>query len=296
MKRILDCFSIKSRIQKEDLLSAIRQAQGRTILSESFLSKTSMLGDISNAELARAFGADMVLLNDVAMVHFSVPGIKGKLNSIEDLKQYVACPVGIDLYVINGENQDWPPKALEANVDNLTKAVQMGFDFVNIVADPVDGVSNDELVSCIKALPESLKDQIAIFSGRMNMGGISNRCSEVLNLEFVESLAEVGVDVILLPMAGTAQGLTESLAFTLVEHARSLGRLTMGCIGSSQEGSNTSSLEQIALSSRRIGFDIHHLGDAGYVSGMATPENIMQYSIAIKGKRHTYRKMSRRYE
>jgi hypothetical protein len=42
-----------------------------------------------------------------------------------------------------------------------------------------------------------------------------------------------------------------------------------------------------------IGTDIHHIGDAGMSPGMATPENIMIYSIAIKGKRHTYRRMAR---
>ena len=40
------------------------------------------------------------------------------------------------------------------------------------------------------------------------------------------------------------------------------------------------------------GTDMHHLGDAGYI-GMALPENIMAYSSAIKGIRHTYRRMAR---
>jgi hypothetical protein len=40
------------------------------------------------------------------------------------------------------------------------------------------------------------------------------------------------------------------------------------------------------------GTDLHHIGDAGY-AGVAIPENIMDYSIAIKGKRHTYFRMAR---
>ena len=39
------------------------------------------------------------------------------------------------------------------------------------------------------------------------------------------------------------------------------------------------------------GADIHHIGDSGYM-GMALPENIMAYSVAIRGKRHTYRRMA----
>ena len=39
------------------------------------------------------------------------------------------------------------------------------------------------------------------------------------------------------------------------------------------------------------GTDIHHIGDSGYV-GMALPENIMAYSVAIRGIRHTYRRIA----
>ncbi|MEE3408252.1 MAG: haloacid dehalogenase-like hydrolase, partial [Erysipelotrichaceae bacterium] len=41
---------------------------------------------------------------------------------------------------------------------------------------------------------------------------------------------------------------------------------------------------------KMAGADIHHIGDSGYV-GMALPENILAYSIAIRGVRHTYRKI-----
>ncbi|HBT16182.1 MAG TPA: PEP phosphonomutase, partial [Firmicutes bacterium] len=43
---------------------------------------------------------------------------------------------------------------------------------------------------------------------------------------------------------------------------------------------------------KMTGTDLHHLGDAGY-PGIAIPENIMSYSIAIRGKRHTYSRMAR---
>ena len=36
---------------------------------------------------------------------------------------------------------------------------------------------------------------------------------------------------------------------------------------------------------------VHHIGDTG-VPGMALPQNIMAYSIAIRGERHTYHKMA----
>ncbi len=42
---------------------------------------------------------------------------------------------------------------------------------------------------------------------------------------------------------------------------------------------------------KMAGTDIHHIGDTGY-PGMALPENIMTYSVAVRGVRHTYHRMA----
>lgn len=63
-------------------------------------------------------------------------------------------------------------------------------------------------------------------------------------------------------------------------------------IGTSQEGADEGTIRQIALASKMAGADLYHIGDAGY-HGIAIPENIMTYSIAIRGKRHTYIRMAR---
>ena len=55
--------------------------------------------------------------------------------------------------------------------------------------------------------------------------------------------------------------------------------------------SDAATIRQIALMCKMAGADIHHIGDTG-VPGMALPQNIMAYSIAIRGERHTYHKMA----
>jgi hypothetical protein len=50
-------------------------------------------------------------------------------------------------------------------------------------------------------------------------------------------------------------------------------------------------VRQIALWSKMAGADIPHIGDADY-SGMANPENILAFSVAIRGRRCTYRRMA----
>ena len=77
----------------------------------------------------------------------------------------------------------------------------------------------------------------------------------------------------------------------LISYAHSLKKLTITSIGTSQEGADTDTIKRIALECKMAGTDIHHIGDTG-VPGMALPQNIMAYSIAIRGERHTYHKMA----
>ena len=65
----------------------------------------------------------------------------------------------------------------------------------------------------------------------------------------------------------------------------------MTSIGTSQEGSDVDTIRRIALECKAAGADIHHIGDSGYM-GMALAENIFAYSVAIRGVRHTYRRMA----
>lgn len=72
-------------------------------------------------------------------------------------------------------------------------------------------------------------------------------------------------------------------------HAK--GALALLAIGTSQEGADEATIRQIALNSKMAGADLYHIGDAGFY-GIAVPENIMTYSIAIRGRRHTYVRMA----
>ena len=54
---------------------------------------------------------------------------------------------------------------------------------------------------------------------------------------------------------------------------------------------DTDTIRRIALMCKMAGTDIHHIGDTGY-TGMALAENIMAYSIAVRGIRHTYHRMA----
>ena len=64
MKRIIDCRSSDfESMDRQGLLDAIANCEGRTICCETVGSYQPMLGDVTNAEFVAAMGADIVLLN-----------------------------------------------------------------------------------------------------------------------------------------------------------------------------------------------------------------------------------------
>ena len=135
-------------------------------------------------------------------------------------------------------------------------------------------------------------DRIVLAAGKMHASGVIGEGGEnIITREDIRQFAEAGADIILLPAPGTVPGITTKYIHGLVSFAHSLSKLTITSIGTSQEGADVDTIRRIALECKMTGTDIHHIGDSGYV-GMALPENIMAYSVAIRGIRHTYHRMA----
>jgi len=113
----------------------------------------------------------------------------------------------------------------------------------------------------------------------------------IITKEDVRRFREAGADILLFPAPGTVPGITMEYVRELVSFAHELGALTITAIGTSKEGTDAATIRQIALLCKMTGTDIHHLGDTGY-TGMALPDNIQAYSVAIRGVRHTYHRMA----
>ena len=94
-----------------------------------------------------------------------------------------------------------------------------------------------------------------------------------------------------MPAPGTVPGISTEYLKELISVAHSFNKLVMTSIGTSQEGSDIDTIKRIAFNAKVAGADIHHIGDSGY-NGGSTPENIMAYSIAIRGTRHTYHRIA----
>ena len=180
-----------------------------------------------------------------------------------------------------------------ASLQNAKTAVSMGADMIVLTGNPGIGVQNKAITDSLKAIAPELGDKVILVAGKMHASGILSEAGRgIITREDISEFADAGADVILLPAPGTVPGVTMEYIRELVSYAHSLGLLTLTAVGTSQEGADQQTIRQIALMCKMTGTDMHHLGDAGYI-GMALPENIMAYSSAIKGIRHTYRRMAR---
>ena len=302
-KRYLDCsFSDLVNITKADLLDALRSSEGRILVSETIGSVQPMLLNISNAEFAASQGADLLLLNMFDVNQPCIHGLPADIavhEVLHQLKRLTGRVIGINLEAVEPgfkpvSEEFWSIKSGRlANAKNARKAIELGAQFIVLTGNPGNGVSNHAITSSLREIKAEVGDEMLLIAGKMHASGILKEAAgKIISESDISEFAQHGADIILLPAPGTVPGITLECACRLVSHAHSLGAMTMTAIGTSQEGADVETIRQIALWCKMSGTDLHHIGDSGYV-GMALPESILAYSIAIRGKRHTYSRMAR---
>lgn len=299
-KRLIDTTARElASYNKQELLTSIADSEGRTLAAETIGTVTPMLVDITNAEFVTSLGADLIMLN---VFDVNEPVIQGlpqvpPEEVVREVKRLTGRMVAINLEPAivkdTEDNSVWNlTKGRQATPENAKKAADMGVDMIVLTGNPGVGVENDAIIQALLQLKEAVGDRVILTAGKMHASGILSEAGEkILTENEVESFVDAGADVILLPAPGTVPGISMEYAAKLIKRAHEKGALAMTTIGTSQEGADEDTIRQIALMCKMAGADIHHIGDSGYM-GMALPENIMAYSVAIRGKRHTYRRMA----
>lgn len=300
MKRLLDCTASDfQKMNGQDLKQSIQACEGRVMLSETMTSVAPLYPSVTNAELASAFGADLLLLNLFDVFNPAVEGVECDQNEsvIQKVKELTGRPVGlnlepVDLHAEQIEKLDTVSKGRLATEESLREARKLGFDFICLTGNPKTGVTNNETIVAIQKAREVFGEEGLIIAGKMHGAGVTNETgSSIISEDALSSFIDAGADVILMPAPGTVPGITLDTVQNYVQFVHSKGALAMLTIGTSQEGADEETIRQIALNSKMAGADIYHIGDTGFY-GIAVPENIMTYSIAIRGRRHTYVRMA----
>ena len=297
-KRLISLsYSEIEKLNSRQLLQAIALCEGRVLAGECVCSVAPLLNDITNAEVVASMSADILILNIFDVDRPYIAGLPecAEEDTIRTLKKLTGRVVGINLEpteLTEGSEQLWSmTKGRTATAENARKAKQMGVDIIVVTGNPGNMVSNEAIVSSIREIRKELGDDIILITGKMHASGMLKEAGEnIISKDLIKEFADAGADIIMIPAPGTIPGSSVEYARELISCVHSLNKLSLTAIGTSQEGADLQTIRQIALNCKMAGTDIHHIGDSGYV-GMALPENIMAYSIAIRGVRHTYHKM-----
>lgn len=309
VKRLLSCnASDFMEMDPQELKQAILASEGRTVCSEMVIVHEPVIHDVTNAEVARAAGADLILLNLLDCLEPLIMGMDGvsfqnyasikeaktfNKNLIRDLKKLVCRPIGVNLEPVAEEGTSMLegrleiPEGRKCTEATLKAANELGFDFICLTGNPGTGVSNQTIGESIKLAKKYFSG--LIIAGKMHSSGVNE---PVVTKEAIEEFVENGVDILLVPAVGTVPGLGETDLREIVSFAKEKEILTMSAIGTSQESSRVETIRQIAIENKKIGVDIQHIGDSGY-NGMANVENLFEMAIAIRGMRHTLSMIAR---
>jgi hypothetical protein len=286
-----------------DLVESIRLSEGRVVMTEVIATAPPLIDKVSNVELAAAFSSDLILLNlyDVnAPQVMGMPSRRGENSgpgfgrfssgtdvTLADVKEWTGRPVGLNLEPIENYKTLTSQGRL-ATPDNARSAVNQGADFILVTGNPGTGVTLAGILKSLVEIRREIQDEAVLLAGKMHAAGTHETGISERN---IIALVEAGAQIIGIPAPGTTPGMSLEVCQKLVETIHQAGALAMTAIGTSQEGSTMTVIEQIALMSKMAGADIQHIGDAGTI-GMAVPENIMTLSIAIRGRRHTWHRMA----
>ena len=105
MKRLISANSSEVlSMSSAELKQSIKTCEGRVVLSENVAPRESFIGDITNSEIARAFGADMILLNCLDVLHPEIFGMEHTADDfVEKLHHLVGCPIGVNLEPVDNQ-------------------------------------------------------------------------------------------------------------------------------------------------------------------------------------------------
>lgn len=275
-----------------ELKQSIKASEGRVILSENVAFKESYIGDVTNAEIARSFGADLILLNGIDIFQPFVAGLDAKEDFVQELHRLVGRPIGINLEPVDSQAQMAGERLVinegrQASLATIQRAEELGVDFICLTGNPGTGVTNQAIIDTIRVVKENFSG--LLIAGKMHASGVDE---PVADLEAIAQFIEAGVDIVLAPAVGSVPGFDEQDLKQIVRLAHQKGALVMSAIGTSQESADEDIVKQMAIRNKICGVDIQHIGDSGY-GCLAPVENIFAMSKALRGQRHTISMISR---
>lgn len=325
IKRLLNCSPKEMlALKPAELKDAIRMSEGRTVSALARTRGNNYIQYVTNAEVCAGFGADIVVMDTYNPKAPLFPGLPsknpeddepfreiqiqiGKGWTAREIRNMIGRPLGATLilnspayggqsvdtgfadskkgYVAGNPLHDW---------DDLEICIEQGFDIVMIGG----WCGEKQLVETTREAVKRAKGRVLIFSGVPHGPGLIYAQNspydlrELMTPHFAAALADAGADIIDMPAAGSLPGFTMDYVGKIVDAAHAGGAIINAGIHNSQEGTDEETIRRLAIDNKTMGVDMYMLGDAGVNENMGLPEVINALCIAVKGHRHTYRRMA----
>ena len=276
------------------LAESIAMAEGRTIGAEVISTYESPVEGVSKGEICAAMGADMIIFDRYdchkPIFHGAPETIQTSQTPLRDYGRLVGLPVGVNIIVAEASAQD---TGQYYNVRNFETLVQQGVDIVFIYAIADEGGTIKDLCTCIRDIRSKYGDEILLvavpFYTLLPDPDDDAHCKQ--HAEALRAVIDAGSQMICLATPGTSQGWRSDQTAKLVDLSHRAGGLVWSVITGSIEGSPPDVIHRLALENKMLGIDAVRVDEAG-LSGMPLPESVYEFSLALRGKRHTYRRMA----
>ncbi len=295
------------------LLEAIKMSEGRTIVAVARNRGPNICDGVSNHELCAAFGADIVALGIYDPHNPYFPGLPSKTPkepddtilgqvqtdlgrgwTLREVRELIGRPIAAALF---GTEKSFAPgmessfARVLATRENARLLVEQGVDIIQFM----DWLGDLETItSTVRELREEIGERALLSFARPNGFGLFGQLGrrEFISSDEIRGVIEAGADIVEIPAVGTLPGFTVEHTSRLVQEIHNTGALASLWIATSQEGADTETIRRIGFYSKMTGADMYTISDVGLTEAMPPPENIMTLSTAIRGVRHTYRRMA----
>ena len=278
-----------------ELKTSIASAEGRTIAAEVICTHQSPVEGVSHGEIAAAMGADIIVLDRYDSLDPVINGIP--VSIVDDpaplikYRELLGRPIGVNLIVADyelGENLGGR-LVTEAHIERI---VGQGVQLINLYIRPKMGGTFQQMLESASMI-HRISDNRVMLVGVPTFSKLAPRTEDQMAdyQAEIRALLDAGCDGIGLPMPGSKQGWNPQIASELVDTIHDRDGLAWLFITGSVEGAPQSMMIDLALMAKQIGADAYRLDEAG-LSGMPPPENILSFSLGIRGTRHTYRRMA----
>ncbi len=293
--RLLDAFASDfARMSGADLAASIRLAEGRTLAAEVILSSEPPVENISHGEIAAAMGADLIALDAYDPFAPAIPGAPASVLSdpapLAAYSRLLGRPVGINLIAADPDTGA-SLSGRRVSETSVEAVAAQGADFVFLYVRPKMGGTPEMMQAAARLIAERAPDVLLVGVPSFSLPAPRDAQGVAAYLDQAIALLDAGCAGIGLPAPGSKQGWLFEPTAQIIDAIHAREALAWLFVTGSIEGASTEAMVQIALAAKQLGADAVRLDEAG-LSGMPVPENILAFSIALRGKRHTYRRMA----